>query len=546
MRFTFTIRFFIISCLLLLGRDLKAQQQVVINRSSPSGDSIRTIQIIQGKSLRQKQVDSTTLIETIAGNVIIKEGLTTFYCDSAIINRKTNIVEAFGNIHINDNDSIHTYSQYLRYVGNERVAYLQKNVKLTDKKGVLLTDELVYNLRTGIATYKNGGRITNERTVLTSDDAQYIADTKDVYFKRNVHLKDPDRDIWTDSLLYNLHTNIATFIAPTHIVGKDGTVIDTKSGTYNMKTGEAIFFDRTSFRDSTHFGIADKVAYDKNSGTIQMEGNAKLVDSVNQVIVFGNQIFIDSKRNSFLATRKPVMILYRDGDSTYVAADTLYSGLRKYDSLERKVITQTDTLHRTLAIDAGKSADTSIRYFMGFHHVRIFNDSLQAVSDSLHYSTSDSTFKLFGQPIAWNGSSQVTGDTMYMYTERQKPKRLYVFYNSIIINKTNDGLFNQIGGRTLNGYFKEGQIDYVRVKGTPAESVFYPQDDDSAYIGMNRTSGDLIDIFFVNKELNKVKFVNNVDGVLYPMQQTPDDQKRLKSFKWLDARRPKNKLELFE
>jgi len=546
LRFTFTIRFFIIACLLLLGRDMQAQQQIVINRSSPSGDSIRTIQIIQGRSLRQKQLDSLTLIETIAGNVIIKEGLTTFYCDSAVINRRTNIVEAFGNIHINDNDSIHTYAQYLRYVGNERVAYLQKNVKLTDKKGVLLTDELVYNLRTGIATYKNGGKITNEKTVLTSEEAQYIADTKDVYFKRNVHLKDPDRDIWTDSLLYNLNTGIATFIAPTHIVGKDGSIIDTKSGTYNMKTGEAIFYDRTAFSDSTHSGIADKVAYDKNSGTIQMEGNAKLVDSANQVIVLGNQIFLDTKRNSFLATRKPVMIIYRDGDSTYIAADTLFSGLRKYDSLERKVITQTDTLNRPLAINANKSADTSIRYFMGFHHVRIFNDSLQAVSDSLHYSTSDSTFKLFGQPIVWNGNSQVTGDTLYMFTERQKPKRLYVFYNSIIINKTTDGLYNQIGGRTLNAYFKEGQIDYVRIKGTPAESVFYPQDDDSAYIGMNRTSGDLIDIYFVNKELNKVKFINNVDGVLYPMQQTPDEQKTLKNFKWLEAKRPKNKLELFE
>ena len=80
-------------------------------------------------------------------------------------------------------------------------------------------------------------------------------------------------------------------------------------------------------------------------------------------------------------------------------------------------------------------------------------------------------------------------------------------------------MYNQIGGRTLNGYFMDGNIDYVRVKGSPAESIFYPQDDDSAYIGMNRSSGDVIDIYFVKKELNKVKFVNNVDGVLYPIRQ---------------------------
>jgi lipopolysaccharide export system protein LptA len=209
------------------------------------------------------------------------------------------------------------------------------------------------------------------------------------------------------------------------------------------------------------------------------------------------------------------------------------------------MITQRDTLKTTLVVKAN-DADSSIRYFLGFHNVRIFNDSLQAVSDSLHYSTLDSTFKLFGEPVVWNDKSQVTGDTLYVYTQNQKPRRLYVFNNGMIINKTKEGLYNQIAGRTLNGYFIDGSIDYVRVKGSPAESIFYPQGDDSAYIGMNRSSGDVIDVYFVKKELNKVKFINNVDGVLYPMKDIPADKKELKGFKWLDNRRPKNKLELFE
>jgi lipopolysaccharide export system protein LptA len=542
LRLKFTISHFFLFILIACSYQISAQQVIGIPTST---DSIRSIRILQGKSLRLITIDSVTSLETIAGDVIIKEGLTTFYCDSATINRKTNVVEAYGNIHINDNDSIHTYAQYLRYVGAERMAYLKKNVKLTDKKGTLYTDDLEYNLRTGIAIYKNGGRITNEKTVLTSRDGVYYADTKDVYFKNNVHLKDPDRDIWTDSLLYNIKTNIATFISKTRIVGKDGSIINTTSGTYNLATGEALFYERTFFSDSTRSAVADKMAYDKKTEVLQMEGNAKLVDSVNNITILGGQIFADGKVKSFLATRKPVMILYRDGDSTYVAADTLFSGLRKYDSLERKMIIQTDTLKTTLAVKAN-DADSSIRYFLGFHNVRIFNDSLQAVSDSLHYSTSDSTFKLFGEPVVWNDKSQITGDTLYMYTQNQKPKRLYVFNNGMIVNRTKEGMFNQIAGRTLNGYFTDGSIDYVRVKGSPAESIFYPQDDDSAYVGMNRSSGDVIDIYFVKKELNKVKFVNNVDGILYPIKDIPADKKELIGFKWLDNRRPKNKLELFE
>lgn len=543
MRSKFTISKLFIIFLIAVSYQSTAQTQVIGVPSS--GDTIRSIRIIQGRSLRLITIDSVNSLETIAGDVIIKEGLTTFYCDSATINRKTNIVEAYGNIHINDNDSIHTYSQYLRYVGADRIAYLKKNVKLTDKKGTLYTDDLEYNLRTGIATYKNGGRIVNDKTVLTSRNGVYYADTKDVYFKNDVHLKDPDRDIWTDSLLYNVTTNTATFIAKTRIVGKDGSVINTKSGTYNLATGEALFSGRPSFSDSSKFAIADKIAYDKKTEILQMEGNAKFVDSINNITILGGQIFADGKVKSFLATRKPVMIIYREGDSTYMAADTLFSGLRKYDSLERKMVTQRDTLQKTVIVNT-KTADTSIRYFIGFHHVRIFNDSLQAVSDSLHYSTIDSTFKLFGSPVVWNDSSQVTGDTLYVFTQNQKPKRLYVFNNGLIINKTKEGMYNQIGGRTINGYFTDGSIDYVRVKGSPAESVFYPQDEDSAYVGMNRSSGDVIDAYFVKKELNKVKFVNNVDGILYPIKDIPADKKELRGFKWHENRRPRTWLELFE
>jgi hypothetical protein len=135
---------------------------------------------------------------------------------------------------------------------------------------------------------------------------------------------------------------------------------------------------------------------------------------------------------------------------------------------------------------------------------------------------------------------------MYLFTENQKAKKLQVFYNAMVVNQTKEGFFNQMSGRTLNAFFIEGNIDYIRTKGSPAESIYYPQDDDSAYIGMNRSKGDVIDIFFLNKELNKIKFINDVTGTLYPIQQIPEDQRSLPGFRWLDGIRPKTKLALFE
>ena len=224
----------------------------------PSGsDTTRTIQIIRGKSLREKNIDSATSYQTIAGDVILKEGLTLFYCDSASINKRTNVLEAYGNIHINQNDSIHTYSQYLKYIGTDRIAYLKKDVRLTDNKGTLYTRDLEYDLKTSVGKYKSGGKVVNGKTVLTSTEGVYYAETKDVFFKKNVHLADPKYDIRNDTLLYNTQTQVTSWNTPTNIKSKNGGDVYSTNGTYDLKNGKAFFGNRTIIKDSTRTYVAD-------------------------------------------------------------------------------------------------------------------------------------------------------------------------------------------------------------------------------------------------------------------------------------------------
>ncbi|HTB52519.1 MAG TPA: OstA-like protein [Ferruginibacter sp.] len=618
MKAIFFYRIFLLGLLLTCCQLFVTAQKIIT--PPPSTDSVRVIQIIQGNSLRSKTIDSATTIETIAGNVVMKEGLTTFSCDSAIINRSTNSLEAFGNVHINQNDSINTFSQHLLYTANDRIAHLDKDVRINNKKGMLLTQNLDYDLKTNIGNYYNGGKVVNGKTTLTSSEGTYYADTKDVYFKKNVHLVDPKYDITTDSLLYNTEADLVTFITGTYIKSPTSGNVYTTQGTYDLKNGKAFFGNRSVIKDSTRTYSADNMAYDEKTSIAELEGNAVIKDSVNGYTIVANQIYSNKKDNSFLATKKPILIFVGKGgrDSTFITADTLYSGIVKPsgiagedttvkgDSVRQKrrldffsdttlsyinprnsvrkdsvikidsvvridsVVQKTTTFptkKTTVSKRKGKrqkdatapndrikqptvvaeSSDNVVRYFQAFHNVRIFNDSVQSVADSLYYSAEDSIFRLFDHPIIFSHNTQITGDTIYLYTKDRTISRMYVFYNGLIINKTEEGLFNQISGRTINGYFKNDAFNYMRVKGSPAQSIFYPRSDkDSSYSGMNRCKGDAIDIYFINNQLNKVKFINDIDGTLYPMLQIPDDQKYLKGFKWLDARRPKSKFELYE
>jgi hypothetical protein len=170
---------------------------------------------------------------------------------------------------------------------------------------------------------------------------------------------------------------------------------------------------------------------------------------------------------------------------------------------------------------------------------------MQAICDSLSYSTSDSVFKLFKDPILWARGSQVTGDTMHLLTHHQKPKEFVVLERGFSVSRTPEDLFNQIRGNQLNGYFSDGSIERLRSKGN-AESLYYLQDEDSAYFGLNHAKADAITLYFMERELKRITWVNGVEGVTYPFRQIPADKRELPGFTWREDRRPKSRLELFQ
>lgn len=536
LRLLFVVLFLVHGLYILAQRDTLA--------APVSMDSTRILQIIRSDRLNIEKIDSATTLQSLVGNVLVRQAATLFYADSAVINQSTKVMQAYGNIHINDNDSLHTYAKYLRYMGQERIAFLKNNVKLIDSKGsVLTTSELEYNLNTQIAVYKKGGKVVNKKTVLNSREGEYNGYTKDVLFKKDVILTDPGYTIYTDSLQYNAESEIATFIAPTTILN-EGRKIYTREGYYDLKRGKAFFSKRPRVIDSTSSIIADEMALDDSAQIGQFRGNVVYVDTVNNVSIISNNLFVNKKQKSFLATEKPLMILVQDKDSTYITADTLYSARLSDLPAGRMVPVLTDTSGGYNPPDLEGKDSSMNRFFEAWNHVRIFSDSAQAVCDSMFYAGTDSAFRLFRNPVLWSSDSQITADTIYMFTKEKRPDRLTAFFNGFIINKVGGNQFNQVKGNTVNARFNQGNIEYVRAKGR-AESVYYAMDDEGGFVGMNRATSDAIDLFFENRQAKIVKFINDLKGVTYPMRQIPPSEDRLNGFNWQENRRPKTKYELF-
>lgn len=240
------------------------------------------------------------------------------------------------------------------------------------------------------------------------------------------------------------------------------------------------------------------------------------------------------------------MIVRQDKDSIYITGDTLFSA-RLSDLQKRNDSLQTDTLQgiKVINIKDSTGRDSANRYFVAFHNVKIYSDSMQAVCDSMFYSFQDSVFRFFTGPVVWSKESQITGDTILLFTKNKKADHLKVFENSLLINKVQPEIYNQIRSSRMDGYFVDGSIDSVRASGF-AECIYYIQNEDSSFTGINQSQSDMLDIYFLKSELDKVVFRSEVTGTIWPMNQKKPEEMRLANFKWLESKRPKNKEELIE
>src|SRR5690606_29978816 len=103
----------------------------------------------------------------------------------------------------------------------------------------LYTDYLDFDRMANMAYYINGGRLVDSINVLTSRKGYYNSTSNMASFKRNVHVKNPDYTMTSDSLQYNSRTKIIYFRTPTTVVSKDSSTFVYNSGEYDTKSKQS-------------------------------------------------------------------------------------------------------------------------------------------------------------------------------------------------------------------------------------------------------------------------------------------------------------------
>lgn len=188
-------------------------------------------------------------------------------------------------------------------------------------------------------------------------------------------------------------------------------------------------------------------------------------------------------------------------------------------------------------------ADTArVRILVAYHHAKIFKSDLQARADSIFYSYSDSTARMYVNPMVWSNGSQLSGDTINLQLKNKKVDNIAFSPHAFVVNivKTDSTHFNQVGGRKMRGFFKDGKIDKIFVDGN-AETIYYERDSLDRVKDIEKSISSRIRINFTKGELSAIMWTVKPNNAIIPLGIAKEEDKILKGFIWKPKDRPVSK-----
>lgn len=474
--------------------------------------------------------------QILMGNVVFRRGDMMMFCDSACFytTAVSDSMEAFGNVRMEQGDTLFLYGDRLEYSGSRELATVYADdwtrpVRLINRDVTLTTAVLNYDMGLELGYYDVGGTLTDRRNRLESAEGEYSPVTKDANFYRHVVL-DGINDagdslhLYTDTLTYNTDTRIATITCPSRIVTKDG-VIYTDDGTYNTNTSQAWLYDRSTVRSRQGNTLTgDTLFYDRDLGYGEGFGNIVITDSARQVTLEGEYGFYNEMTDSAYVTGRARALEYSQADTLYLHAKEI----RAFTLLPDTALERPDTTHLMIANPG----------------VRFYRRDIQGVCDSMTFVEQDSTLRMDIHPIVWTENRQIFGNVIHVYMNDSTVDHAHLPDFGFMAEQIEGDYFNQLSGREMIAYMDSGRLRQLDVNGT-VKGIMMPMENDSTYNKVANIESSFLTALFDGNNLERAHLWNETSGTVTPIYLAKKSLFRLPKFAWYDPLRPLSPDDIF-
>ena len=453
----------------------------------------------------------------LTGNVVVNHDGVVLTCNKAYFFQKENYIKAFGNVQLVQGDTLYLNSKYAEYNGNVKKAFATGDAVMTSPDATLSTDTINFDRNVQEVFYNTKGTIVNKENTLVSKSGRYYVAEKKFQFLTEVIVTNPKYVMKSNHLDYYSNSGHSYLFGPSTITSATNFIY-TEKGFYDSKKNLAHFLKRSYIKYDNRLIEGDSLYYDRNKEFASATRNVKITDSINRGIVKGHYAEVFQQKDSMYVTKRAVAVNFVENDSVYI--------------------------HGKKLMVTGKEDNRIIR---AFNNVRFFKVDMSGKCDSIHSSSKTALTKLIGNPILWNGESQITGDIMHLIGDNktQKLDSLKVLNNTFIISKDTLGTgYNQIKGLNLFGKFKEGKLHDVDIIKN-AEVIYYMRNDEQELIGINKNVSSKINILFDQNTIETITFFQQVDGDIFPEDEIDEHDRKFRGFKWRGDERIRSKDDIF-
>ncbi|WP_374172389.1 OstA-like protein [Flavobacterium tructae] len=496
--------FFISFCLLFLSvQDLFAQKPKTI-----------IVENADFQEINENEIPGALLL---TGNVKVNHDGVVLTCNKAYFFQKENYLKAFGNVQLVQGDTLFLNSKYAEYSGNVKKAFATGDAVMSSPDATLSTDTINFDRNIQQVFYNTKGTIINKDNTLVSKSGRYFVTEKKFQFLTAVTITNPKYVIKSNHLDYYSNSGHSYLLGPSTITSKSNYIY-TERGFYDTKKNLAHFLRKSYIKYDDRLIEGDSLYYNRNIEFASATRNVKITDSINRGIVKGHYAEIYKLKDSMFVTKRAVAINLVEKDSVYI--------------------------HGKKLMVTGKEGERILR---AYNNVRFYKIDMSGKCDSIHSNSKTALTKLIGNPILWNGESQITGDIMHLIGDKNTKKldSLKVLNNTFIVSRDTLGTgYNQVKGLNLFGKFREGKLHDVDViKNT--EVIYYMRNDDNELIGINKNVSSKINLIIENNDIETITFFNKVDGDVYPEADLPENARKLKGLRWRGDERIKSKDDIF-
>lgn len=449
-------------------------------------------------------------------------------------------------------------------------ARFRENVLVSDPQYAVQSNDLGYNTQSKIVTFYDTATVTNQKSILKTRSGYYNTLDSTAHFTNRAAIWNGNQFIEADTLDYDHATGLA--LAKGAVIAMDtsqGLTLFSGQARFNEQSETLLAYQQPLLRtihnkDSlflkadTFYSapVADSVLTKYKLG----KDNKSLQQTASEL----QQMATDSNiiaKNTGLDTVTAIHQLtdtMAAAQNMAVMPDSITAGTIQQPAKTRNpYLSENDTTLLPLShqnhfdsLQAGyqnrpvPEDSSKPRYFIGYHHVQLFSDSLQGRCDSIYYNQADSLLRMYRQPYLWPNKSQVSGKIIFLKLDSNRLRELIVPEEGILINRSGPEkaeMYNQIQGDVIHGFFEKNQLKRL-VASPHAESIYYVVNDNNEYVGCSKASSREIEILFdsTGNKISKIYYRQNVSQDMTPMKDVQPETMRLSRFKWQEALRPKD------